>query len=165
VTFEQFAAERLRALLRFATTLTSDRGLGEDLVQDVLLRTHARWDRIGQLDEPYAYVRKMLVNEFLSWRRKWARIVPHADLPETASRADHAARHADRDAMQHAIEGLPRRQRAVIVLRYYEDLSDDDIAAVLGCTRSTVRGHAMRALRALRVQQAAPLAPELGSRG
>lgn len=75
MTFEQFAAERLRALLRVATTLTSDRGLGEDLVQDVMLRAHARWDRIQRLDEPYAYVRKMLVNEFLSWRRKWARIV------------------------------------------------------------------------------------------
>ena len=165
MTFEQFAADRLGALLRFATTLTSDRALGEDLVQDVLIRAHARWDRIEQLDQPYAYVRKMLANEFVSWRRKWARIVPHAEMPDTTAAPDHAGRQADQDAMRRAIARLPRRQRAVIVLRYYEDLSDDQIADVLDCTRSNVRGQAMRALRTLRIRQVGQLAPEPGSRG
>jgi len=157
MTFEEFAAAQLYSLLRFSTTLTNDRGLGEDLVQDVLLRAQARWDRIGSVDAPSAYVRRMIVNEFVSWRRKWARIVPSSDvammLDERAD--DHHADHPERDALQVEIAALPRRQRAVIVLRYYEDLSDSEIAEVLGCSQSTVRGYAMRALRTLRVGRAA----------
>ena len=151
MTFEEFVAGHQRDLLRFSTTLTNDRGLGEDLVQDILIRAQARWARIEQLDQPYTYVRRMLVNEFVSWRRKWARIVPRSDLVEARDPTDHAERHATRDALQREIARLPRRQRAVIVLRYYEQLSDAQIATVLGCTRSTVRGYALRALTTLRV--------------
>jgi RNA polymerase sigma factor (sigma-70 family) len=74
---------------------------------------------------------------------------------------DHAERYADHLSLLHELEKLPRRQRAVIVLRYYEDLPDDEIAQILGCTTSTVRGHASRALRALRVELAAPGATRL----
>ena len=168
--FEEFVATRQRDLLRFSTTLTNDQALGEDLVQDILIRAHARWDRITELDQPYTYVRRMLVNEFISWRRKWARIVPRADLTgmqDEPGDVDHAARHANRDAMQRDIARLPRRQRAVIVLRYYEQLSDDEIAKVLGCTPSTIRGYAMRALQALRISQtndATPVATDRRTR-
>jgi DNA-directed RNA polymerase specialized sigma24 family protein len=128
MTFEEFVTARLPAVLRFAGVLTGDRGLAEDVVQDVLIRASSRWQAIAQLDRPEAYVRKMVVNEILSWRRRSWRLVPK----------------------------LPRRQRAVLVLRYYEGLSDLDIAAVLGCRPGTVRGYASRALAALRIEMAGP---------
>jgi len=161
MTFEQFVAEHQHGLLRFATALTGDAAAGEDVVQDVLVRAHRHWDRVGATDVPYAYVRRMIVNEFVSWRRKWARQVPVAEVgePDTGHR-DHAADIAERDALLREIAALPRRQRAVIVLRYFEDLSDPEIAAVLGCSQSTVRGYAMRALTTLRVQRALALATE-----
>jgi len=157
VTFEEFARAKLGALLRFSTVLTNDRGLGEDLVQDVMMRAHAQWDHIGQLDAPSAYVRRMLVNEFVSWRRKWARIVPRSDiaaLMRDRSEPDHADAHAERTAIADEIAKLSRRQRAVVILRYYEDLPDAEIADLLGCTPSTVRAHARRALHALRIESA-----------
>jgi len=158
VTFEEFAHAKLQALLNFSTVLTNDRALGEDLVQDVLLRAHRQWDRIGNLDQPLAYVRRMIVNDFVSWRRKWARIVPRSDivdLLEPLESDDPASTFAERTALAGDIARLPRKQRAVIILRYYEDLPDDEIAEWLGCASSTVRVHAMRALRTLRVTHGA----------
>ena len=76
LTFEEFAAARLPAVLRFAAVLTGDRGLAEDVVQEVLLRASRRWETIAGLDRPEAYVRKMIVNEYLSWRRRSWRLVP-----------------------------------------------------------------------------------------
>ncbi len=160
MTFEEFAKAKLGALLAFSTVLTNDRGLGEDLVQEVMMRAHTQWDHIGGLDAPVAYVRRMLVNEFVSWRRKWARIVPRSDVVRLLgqpSEPDHADRHADRTVIADEIGKLSRRQRAVIILRYYEDLPDAEIAGLLGCTQSTVRAHARRALRALRVESLEPV--------
>lgn len=74
--FEEFAAARLPAVLRFTGVLTGDRGLAEDVVQEVLIRTHKRWQQIGELDRPELYVRKMVVNEYLSWRRRSWRLIP-----------------------------------------------------------------------------------------
>jgi RNA polymerase sigma factor (sigma-70 family) len=85
----------------------------------------------------------MIVNEFIFWRRKWARVVPGVNLADETAQtgaSDHAERYADHLNLLHEIERLPRRQRAVIVLRYYEDLPGDEIAQILGCTTSTVRG-------------------------
>jgi RNA polymerase sigma-70 factor (sigma-E family) len=152
MTFEEFAADRLGAVLRFAAVLAGERALAEDVVQEVLIRAHARWDLIGGLDRPEAYVRKMIVNEYLSWRRRSWRLVPSgalagADRPGR----DHAVDHAERDALLAEVGRLPRRQKAVLVLRYYEALSDAEIAEVLGCTPGTVRGYASRALATLRV--------------
>jgi RNA polymerase sigma-70 factor (sigma-E family) len=152
--FEEFAATRLPAVLRFAGVLTADRGLAEDVVQEVLIRTNKGWERIGQLDRPELYVRKMIVNEFLSWRRRSWRLLPGGSADEIDNRVtpDHADRHAERDALLSELGKLPRRQRAVLVLRYYEGLSDQEIADVLGCAPGTVRGYASRALAALRVE-------------
>jgi RNA polymerase sigma-70 factor (sigma-E family) len=152
--FEEFAAARLPAVLRFAGVLTADRGLAEDVVQEVLIRTSKRWDRIGQLDRPELYVRKMIVNEYLSWRRRSWRLLPGGTAAEVDDRVtpDHAGQLAERDALLTELGKLPRRQRAVLVLRYYEGLSDPDIAEVLGCTPGTVRGYASRGLAALRVE-------------
>jgi RNA polymerase sigma-70 factor (sigma-E family) len=156
MTFEEWAAARLAAVLRFAAVLTGDRGLAEDVVQEVLIRAHRRWDAIACLDRPEAYVRKMIVNEYLSWRRRSWRLVPSGAGTDVDARSvpDPAVRHAERDAILTELARLPRRQRAVLVLRYYEALSDAEIAEVLGCAPGTVRGYASRALATLRVDLA-----------
>ncbi|MGY0235036.1 SigE family RNA polymerase sigma factor [Longispora urticae] len=158
MTFEEYAAARLPALLRYATVLTGERALAEDVVQEVLVRAHARWRRI---DEPESYLRRMVVNEYLSWRRRWSRVVPHASVGLPPSDApDHATSHADREALRAELALLPRRQRAVIVLRYYEGLTDAEIADALGCSPGTVRGYASRALATLRVSPRVHLTQE-----
>lgn len=152
MTFEEFTGDKLPALLRFAVVLTGDRGLAEDVVQDVLLRVYTRWAKIGALESPEHYVRRMVVNEFLSWRRRWSRLVPHADPPVRSLVPDHAVTHAERDALRTELDKLPKRQRTVLVLRYYAGMSDVEIAELLGCRPGTVRGYASRALAALRVE-------------
>jgi RNA polymerase sigma-70 factor (sigma-E family) len=155
-TFEEFATARLAALLRHAVVLTGDRALAEDVVQEVLARAHARWSRIERLDQPEAYVRRMIVNEYLSWRRRFARVSPMETVtPPRPDGPDHATTHADREALRADLARLPRQQRAVLVLRYYEGMTDAEIAAVLGCTAGTVRGYAARALARLRIEAAA----------
>jgi RNA polymerase sigma-70 factor (sigma-E family) len=157
MTFEEFAAERLPDLLRFTGVLTGDRGIAEDLAQEVLIRAHARWHKIEKLDRPERYVRKMILNESLSWRRRSWRLVPSGLGSEVDYRSapDHAVGYAERDALTAELAKLPARQRAVLALRYYEGLSDSEIADALGCTPGTVRGYASRALAALRVEMTA----------
>lgn len=153
MTFEEFARSRLPAALAFATVLTGQSALAEDIVQEVLIRVHAKWDKIGGLDRPELYMRKMVLNEFLSWRRRSWRTVLAGDLmPDRASGTDHAAEHAEHAAMLDRIGRLPRRQQAVLALRYYEDRSDAEIAELLGCAPSSVRAYASRALSALRIE-------------
>jgi len=154
VTFDEFVGARLPALLRYATAVTCDPHLAEDVVQDVLVRAQSRWGRIGGVDQPEAYVRRMVLNEFLSWRRRVARrAVPVRDETiEAASPVldDPAGRLVERDAVVGMIAALPPRQRAVIALRFFEGSSDAEIADLLGCTEATVRSHASRALATLR---------------
>jgi RNA polymerase sigma-70 factor (sigma-E family) len=154
MTFEEFAATRMPALLNFAAVLAGDRATAEDLSQEVLARVYAGWDRIGGLDRPDLYVRKMILNEFLSWRRRSWRLVPAADTGAGQASAvpDHAQQHSERAALLAEIGKLPRRQRAVLVLRYYEDRGDNEIAELLGCAPGTVRGYASRGLAALRIE-------------
>ena len=94
MTFEEFAAERLPGVLRFAAVLTGDRALAEDLAQEVLIRAHSRWRKIGRLDRPEYYVRKMILNEFLHWRRREWRLIPSGAGSDVDRRSapDHAAR-------------------------------------------------------------------------
>jgi len=154
MTFEEFAATRMPEVLRFAAVLAGDRATAEDLAQEVLIRAYARWDRIGCLDRPELYVRKMMLNEFLDLRRRSSRQIPVGGMAsEAASIApDHAAEYNEREALLAELGKLPRRQRAVLVLRYYEDRGDSEIADLLGCSPGTVRSHASRALAALRVE-------------
>lgn len=165
--YEQFVADRLDRLLRYATAMTCDRHLAQDIVQDVLLRAQRRWHRIGAMDAPYLYVKRMVTNEYLSWwRRRGTRDVTssHGDLAKISPSVDDpAVRHAERDAMRARIAVLPRKQRAALVLRYYEDSTDAEIAAVLGCTEGTVRSHISRALKTLRAAHYsnAPFAAEV----
>jgi RNA polymerase sigma-70 factor (sigma-E family) len=150
--FEEFTAARLPALLRYAMLLSGDREQARDLVQDVLARALVKWGRIGAVEEPYAYVRRMVTNEFLSWRRR--RRLPTVPLDEAIrhGREPVAPAREDRDDLRALLARLPGQQRAVLVLRYYEDLTDDEIAAALGCRVGTVRGYASRALATLRIE-------------
>jgi RNA polymerase sigma-70 factor (sigma-E family) len=153
MTFEEFAQARLPALLAFATVLTGQRATAEDLAQEVLIRAHDRWGQIGSMDRPELYVRKMLLNEFLSWRRRSWRLIPAGSLLFNAAvTADHAVDYGEHMAMLGEIGKLPRRQRAVLALRYYEDRSDAEIAELLGCAPSSVRAYASRALATLRIE-------------
>lgn len=156
--FEDFLAERLESLLRYATALTCDPHLAQDIVQDVLIRAQSRWPRIASVEQPVAYVKRMIANEYLSWRRRRANrdvTLSHGALADVApADADPTTRYTERDAMLARIARLTRRQRTVIVLRYYENLTDAEIAEILGCTEVTVRSHVSRALAALRRQEA-----------
>jgi RNA polymerase sigma factor (sigma-70 family) len=93
----------------------------------------------------------MLINEFLSWRRRWGRVLPRPDVEPARTEPDHAVAIADRDALRQRLRRLPRGQRVVLTLRYFEGLSDTEIAAEMGCSPGTVRGYASRALSALRI--------------
>lgn len=150
--FDEFTQTGLRPLQQFTRVLTGDRGLAEDIVQEVLIRLHARGDRLGDIDHLGAYARRMAVNEYLGWRRKWFRQRPTADPPEPPPQPDHADRQAEHDWLRSELARLPRRQRAVLVLRYYAGRTDAEIADELGCSAGTVRSHASRALAALRIQ-------------
>lgn len=145
----------LPGLVRYASVLVGDEHTAADLVQEVLLRAHVRWHRIALMDRPDLYLRRMVTNEHLSWRRRWhvRTIRPAADevlAAHAGSRADHANGVVEEDAMWRHLAALPPRQRSVLVLRYYEGLSDVEIASVLGTSAATVRSHASRALTTLR---------------
>ncbi len=161
MTFEDFVDERARALIGLVVAMSGDAYLAEDIVQDVLIKVHRRWDMIDGLDEPFSYVRRMATNEYLSWRRKWARVVPFANVEVRDDRPDEATQHADRDALMQQLARLTRRQRAVLALRFYSGLSDDQIAQTLGCSESSVRSYASRALASLRAEPE-PLLPSPG---
>lgn len=149
--YENFVRALLPRLLRYATMLTGERELAADLVQDVLVKVYRHWSRISDADHPDRYVVRMVTNGYLSWRHsRAARLVAAGDLPDEAGQDDFAADHALREDMWQRMARLPRRQRAVVVLRYYEQLTDPEIADLLGCAQATVRAHAHKALMTLR---------------
>ena len=155
MTFDEYVRVRGPALVRLAWLIAGDRHLGEDLVQEVLTKAYPRWGRVIADGRPDLYLRRMLVNAHVSWRRRRSsRELPDGgERMERADRADIGAEAADRDAMWRLIRGLPPKQRVTIVLRFYEDLDDAAIAEVLGCAPATVRTHTMRALATLRLSE------------
>jgi RNA polymerase sigma-70 factor (sigma-E family) len=149
--FDAFVQGRGWALLRFAYVLSGDAHLAEDLVQEVLARVHRRWNKITAMHHTEAYVRTAIVRQFLSWRRRRAAgEAILAEVPEPAGLAEPQQQVLARDQMWRLMSGLPRAQRAVLVLRFYCDLPDHEIAALLGCGESTVRSQASRALARMR---------------
>jgi RNA polymerase sigma-70 factor (sigma-E family) len=149
--YENFVRALLPRLLRYATMLTGEREQAADLVQDVLVKVHRRWSRVSGADHPDRYVVRMVTNGYLSWRHsRAARVIATGDLPDEVRPDDFATEHALREDMWQRLARLPRRQRAVVVLRYYEQSSDAEIAELLGCAQSTVRAHAHKALTTLR---------------
>jgi RNA polymerase sigma-70 factor (sigma-E family) len=147
--FTEFVAGALPRLLRFAHMLTGNPASAEDLVQTALARSWNAW-RLRRIDDPQAFVRKVMVNSYASWYRGLGtRESAFADPPEESASVDEAGRVDDRDALHRALLTLPPRQRAVIVLRYYEDLSELEIALLMGTSPGTVKSQASRALRRL----------------
>lgn len=145
--FEAFVVARGPALVRFAHSLAGSRELGEDLAQDCLIKAHRRWDSIRT--DPERYVRAAIVRELVSWRRRRSHHEQPGPVPDRAVEASVDAL-AEQDAVWQALRGLPVRQRAVLVLRYWEALPDGEIAALLGIAESSVRSSAARAFAVLR---------------
>jgi RNA polymerase sigma-70 factor (sigma-E family) len=151
ISFDEFVATRAPALLRFAYLLCGDRHLAEDMLQEVLARGYRRWDRIAPSGPPEAYLRRAILREYLSWRRRRASTESVvAVVPDRVGAGHLEDELAVRDEMWTLLAALPRTQRAVLVLRYYLDLPDGDIADLLGCAVPTVRVTAFRALTTLR---------------
>jgi RNA polymerase sigma-70 factor (sigma-E family) len=148
--FTRFVASHYARLLHVADLIVGDRGRAEDLLQSVLVRTYLRWPAIGH--NPLGYVRAALTNARTDWWRRGAgRERPRASLPDLPTAPDHAARVVGRDAIQRALAVLTRRERAVVVLRYFEDLSEAEIARTLGIAAGTVKSTCARALAKLRI--------------
>lgn len=149
--FRDFVSARSPALLRTAYLLSGgDWALAEDLLQTALTKTYLSWGRIRDQNARESYVRATLATTATSWwRRKWTGERATAVLPETAV-ADPGSRLDDRDALWRLVLTLPVRQRAVLVLRFYEDLSEAETAHTLGLSPGTVKSHTSRALATLR---------------
>jgi RNA polymerase sigma-70 factor (sigma-E family) len=147
--FSDFVASRAPALLRTAWMLTGDAQLAEDLLQSALARAWPHWPRIGG-DRPEAYVRKVMVRLHGTWwRRRWNGELPTADMPETIVGDAYAAAD-ERAVLRSALLQLPKRQRLAVVLRYYDDLPEQEVAALMGCTVGTVKSQAAKGLARLR---------------
>jgi RNA polymerase sigma-70 factor (sigma-E family) len=152
--FDTWVSHRGAGLLRFAYLITRDHGRAEEAVQDALVAAYSRWSRIGA--EPDAYVRRCIINADISrWRRFFRRetLVEDPDLLSGSVLGvgiDHAVAHAEKDAVWTLCASLPTRQRAAVILRYYEGLPDAEIAEILGCSAGTVRSQIHRALASLR---------------
>jgi RNA polymerase sigma-70 factor (sigma-E family) len=146
VEFATYVRDRSPGLLRAAWLLTGDWHLAQDLVQVALEKSWPRWGR--GIEYPDAYVRRVLLTTYLSWRRRrWVAEVPTADVP------DEAAGYEPTDlrlALLTALSTLGPRQRAVLVLRYFEDLSEQQAADTLGCSVGSIKSHASRGLQQLR---------------
>ncbi|MET9021339.1 SigE family RNA polymerase sigma factor [Actinopolymorpha sp. NPDC004070] len=158
--FDAFVRGRMSDLLRFGHMLTGNPDAAADLVQDALERTLAAWPRVRNRDDPEGYVRRTMVNRNVSvWRRRRREYLTD-DVPESGQH--HDPQLPDQD-LQAALDSLPRRQRAVIVLRFAEDLSERQTADMLGCSVGTVKSQTSKALAKLRVrlpEAAGTLAPD-----
>ncbi|MFI7522543.1 SigE family RNA polymerase sigma factor [Micromonospora globbae] len=155
--FREFVAGRSAALLRTAYLLAGDWATAEDLLQTTLTKTYLAWRRLGGIEAVEPYARRVLVNTATSWwRRRWHGERPTEVLPERAG-ADELERQLDRDLLWRHLSALPTRQRAVLVLRFYEDMSEAQTAALLGISTGTVKSQTARALTTLRRRMGAAL--------
>lgn len=146
--FEEFVAARSGALYRSAYLLTGDRHRAEDLLQTALVKAWRRWDRIARREAAESYVRAAIASTYTDWwRRRWNGELATAHLPETAARTTDAE--VRRDVLA-ALALLPRGQRAVIVLRFYDDLTERQTAEALGISIGTVKSQTAKALATLR---------------
>ena len=149
--FSAYVRARQKTFARFAYLLTGDPYSAEDLVQSALAKVYAKWDHISGLESPDAYVRKIMVNEHTTWwRRTWRhRERTDSELIRVMDPAGADAPAHDSELWAH-VRSLAPQQRAAVVLRYYEDLSEAQTAEILGCSVGTVKSHTSRAIRSLR---------------
>jgi RNA polymerase sigma-70 factor (ECF subfamily) len=153
--FREFVTARSAALLRTAFLLAGDWATAEDLLQTALTKTYLAWKRLGQIEAIEPYARRVLVNTATSWwRRRWHGERPTEFLPERAA-PDRLDEQLERDALWRHVKALPSRQRAVLVLRFYEDMSEAQTAALLNISAGTVKSQTSRALGTLRQRLAA----------
>jgi RNA polymerase sigma-70 factor (sigma-E family) len=152
IDFHDFVASRSAALFRGALVLTGNREAAEDLVQETLERACRKWRTIAAKDVPDAYVRRIMVNLANDRWRRFRRTVPHQDGGDRAAPGDEYGRIDSRDQLVRALQALPMRMRTVVVLRYFHDLSDAEIAADLRISPSTVRSQLARGMEKLRSQ-------------
>ncbi|RIV30852.1 SigE family RNA polymerase sigma factor [Micromonospora radicis] len=149
--FRDFVTARSGALLRTAYLLTGDWGTAEDLLQTALTKTYLAWKRLGGIEAIEPYARRVMVNTSTSWwRRRWHGERPTEVLPERAASTDEIEQQLDRDVLWRHLRALPARQRAVLVLRFYEDMSEAQTATLLGISPGTVKSQTARALTTLR---------------
>ena len=149
--FAQFVEARRRALQRTAWLLTGDWALAEDLVQTALVRSWPRWERIRRRDDPEVYVRQAMVNTWMSWsRRKWRGERTSEAVSDSPATGDLAADVTVRLVVRSALGALTKRQRATLVLRVFDDLSEAQVAQALGCPIGTVKSTMARAVARLR---------------
>jgi RNA polymerase sigma-70 factor (sigma-E family) len=147
--FDDYVRRHAQRLCRSAYLLTGDRHLAEDLVQAALAKAALRWDRVGAQGDPAPYVRTVLVRTAIAWRRRrWHGEVPTSPLPERSAPEQGAT--SDRRDLHHALLQVPARQRAALVLRFYEDLSVADTAQAMGCSVGTVKSQTAKGLAHLR---------------
>lgn len=150
--YAAFVATGWSRYLWTASVLTGDRHQGEELLQECLVKLYTRWRRVTRTGDPHAYLRRMLVNGNVSRWRRWRREEPVAETPDRHDgRSTSTEPH---DALQRAVLRLPRQQRAVIVLRYFEDLTEKEAAAVLGCSIGALKSTHSRAMTKLRAESA-----------
>ncbi|WP_034591244.1 SigE family RNA polymerase sigma factor [Hamadaea tsunoensis] len=148
--FREFVAARSGALLRSAYLLAGDWATAEDLLQTALTKTYLAWKRLGEIEAVEPYARRVLVNTATSWwRRRWHGERPTEFLPERAI-SDATEEQLDRDLLWKHVKALPARQRAVLVLRFYEDMSEAQTAELLNISPGTVKSQTSRALGTLR---------------
>jgi RNA polymerase sigma-70 factor (sigma-E family) len=151
--FAQFVREQTATLLRSAYLLTGNSTAAEDLVQETFVRLFPKWDRVQAADAPMAYVRRSMVNGFLNQRRRpSSREIIVDEVPERIDGRDIGVEVTNRDLVWRLLTTLPDRQRAALVMRFFEDLADEQIAESLGCRLGTVRSLISRGLAALREQ-------------
>lgn len=149
--FAQFVMGAHASLLRTARLLTGDRHSAEDLLQAALVRVYLRWSRSADWGSPHAYARKTVVNLYATWRRRrWHTEVVRPEADHTPDAGDMAGDADTRLELDRALATLPRVQRVVVVLRFYEDLSVEETADLLGCSPGTVKSRTNRALERLR---------------
>lgn len=149
-TFEEFASSAWPSMYRYAYLLTANHADAEDVAQQTLLKAHRAWSRVQAAASPAAYVRQIETNTFLSMKRPKARQLELlTDAPPERGQGSSGGPE-ERMALWPHVRSLPPRQRAVIVLRYYEDLSEREIADVLGCSTGNVKSTAHHALKSLR---------------
>jgi RNA polymerase sigma-70 factor (sigma-E family) len=151
VDFEEFVRVRGAALYRYGFVLTGNAEDAADLVQEALLRLGDTWQRVRKKDDPEGYLRTIMARQHISWWRRRRREHLVDAVPEESYRELGFDRVSVDTGLWEAVRALPRKQRAVLVLRYYEDMSDAEIARILGISEGTVRSQAHRALAKLRV--------------
>jgi RNA polymerase sigma-70 factor (sigma-E family) len=149
--FREYVLARGTALLRMAIMLTGNRADAEDLVQAALANTYLAWGKINDRTALDAYVRRAMVNTHISWwRRRKLEEFPTDELPDQAV-ADHAYESDMAEVVRRALDRLPRRMRAAVMLRYFEDMTEPEIAAALGISLGTVKSTVSRAVARLRI--------------